>query len=292
MVRYKELYLQKCREVDTLNKKIVRLQALIEENKEEENKEEKEEGEVRRQNIGEKDEVWIIKYIYAESKSESYDSLTQIFGAAADNGIVVMNPITEIPYDNVEEIRKSPPSCKADLCVKLKKTNVVLFASIKSNRGAPPAIINHTHRNANVFKNYLKEDVSRLDVLVNEYRDKRRRRYIGEDVKLMTLDSMNNVDVKKSVIRMLEYFMFDGTGSHASKVKANSMLLIQDDRMTFVDCRRDEDRKKYVIDNLHLFVISLREKAMPKVINDYHRPWIYRVDGKLKGCLHVRLCKA
>ena len=189
-------------------------------------------------------------------------------------------------------VEKTNSLCKADVVVILKKTNTRYAISIKSHLGASPAIINHTHRNANVWKNHLRADLPQLDILIKEYRTERKSGRIGEDVNLMNLNSMTNPAIKNSVVRTLSYFIFDGTGSRDAKIKADSIISSRSDSLVFSDYRNIYDREKYVMSLLDRIVVSLRDKSMPKKIIDYHKPWIYNTDGKHKGCLHIRVRSA
>jgi len=178
----------------------------------------------------------------------------------------------------------------------MKNTKFEYRISIKSKNGAYPTILNHTPRTANVFINgYLSKNVPSLDTLLNEYIDKRKTKYIGEDISLCKLECVkDNLQIKECLKEVISYFIFDGSGKGDSKCKSNSLLFYKNNTIKFIKCCNLEEKKKYVETILNNCIISLRDKGMPKKIKAENKPWIfndYKTDGsiKYKGSLHIRL---
>lgn len=195
----------------------------------------------------------------------------------------------------MNNIKKTKNSFKSDTCIKMNKTSDLYYVSIKSKSCSNPSILNHSTKNANVFKSgALKDSLMYLDILVEEYIEKRKNKIIGEDVELMQLTSMSAKLVKKSVIDCLIYFVFNGTGKSESKIHANSILYYDNEYINFIVCKSYEEKYDYICNLLDSCVMSLRDKGMPTIINDFCKPWIYedlKQDGtiKYKGSLHIRI---
>ena len=67
-------------------------------------------------------------------------------------------------------------------------------------------------------------------------------------------------------------------------------MIYQNNKIIFRKC----DTKKYIESIYDNIVISLRDKGMPKVLNEYCKPWVFKdikSNGliKHKGSLHVRI---
>lgn len=240
-------------------------------------------------NKGEKEEVKTIKYLY--SIRENIDELINIFGIDASQGIKIidMDKKKEFTNDTIHLITKTSSKNKADVCIYFNKTQQYVYTSIKSLSGSPCAILNHTHRDAWVFKNMLSSQLSNIDLLVNEYIEKRTSKIISEDTPLINLDSLNSDTIKNSIIELLTYFIFDGSGSKKSDSSVNGILLTDKKTLKFLQFNDIKSKKDYVKTLLNHCIISLRHKGMPKKINENHKPWIYETDGKLKGAFHVRV---
>ena len=290
-INYKQLY-------ETEHKKNVKLKKTIVE-LEEQNKllitENKELAESKKFNIGEKDEIKTIKTLFKLNEKHNYKKLIEIFGQEASEGIKLINFETENPYNDYQEITKTKSQYKSDVGIKMIKTNQIYYASIKSKSGAKCAIINHTHRKANVFQiGKLSGCLPNLDLIIKEYIDKRKSKKCNEDINLIKLESIIDNQNKKSVMEVLRYFIFDGTGKCLSKKSANSILIYNNGDISFKKYITIEDQLKYVESILPCCVMSLRNKAMPKITTDCHKPWIYDNVGqngsiKSKGCLHIRI---
>jgi hypothetical protein len=241
-------------------------------------------------NKGEKDEIKYKKELFEKRMDIKY--CTALFGCDAQEGIEVINIETHEPYKNITDIKKSKSTSKTDTIIILIKTQKVLHISMKSKTGAKPSIINHTPRSANVFQNeYLKDDICYIDILAKEYIDKRKQGLIGEDVELGKLYSYNDEKVKNSLIKLLVYFTFKGTGSKISEHECNSVLIInKNGSLSFILCDTEKEKETYIQTIIEKSIISFRNKGMPKNITEQCMPWVYVNDkGKECGAIHIRL---
>ena len=241
-------------------------------------------------NKGEKDEIKYKKELFEKRMDINY--CTALFGSEAQEGIEIINIETGNQYENITDIKKSKSASKADTIIILIKTQKLLNISIKSKTGAKPSIINHTPRSANAFQNeYLKDDLCYLDMLAKEYIDKRKQGSIGEDVELGKLSSYNDENVKNSLIKLLVYFTFKGTGSKISEHECNSVLIInKNGSLSFILCNTEKEKETYIQTIIEKSIISFRNKGMPKITTEQCMPWVYVNDkGKECGAIHIRL---
>lgn len=241
-------------------------------------------------NKGEKDEIKYKKELFEKRMDIEY--CTSLFGSDAQDGIEVINIETGRPYENVADIKKSKAMSKADTIVVLLKTQKQLHISMKSKTGAKPSIINHTPRSANAFQNdYLKDELCHLDMLAKEYIDKRKEGAIGEDIEIGKLQSFHNTQIKNSLVKLLVYFTFKGTGSKKTANECNSILIINRNGLpSFILCDTEEEKESYILSIIEKSVISFRNKGMPKKTTDECMPWVYVNDkGVDCGSIHIRL---
>lgn len=254
-------------------------------------------GKQKTQNIGEKDEVQCTKRLFSLDSELNYNELVRVFGDDASEGIEVINPSTHVPYSNIDQIKKTAGSYKADVVVRMKKNQKPYNISIKSTTGAPPAILNHTHRNAKVFQQggQLNKHLPNIDMLLDEYKGKRTSKTFKEDVSMTNLECIQNPEIRNSIVNTLAYFLFQGTGSGESKQQADSILVWNKGDMTFKDCTNTEEQQSYANSILENSVMSLREKGMSKTVHNNMLPWVYEEENngvlKRKGCWHIRMDK-
>lgn len=249
------------------------------------------------QNIGEKDEVLLLLDLYHLNEINEFDKLIEIFGEEASEGISILNMDTDGEIVNLNKLSKAPCCYKADCKIRMKKTNNVYNISIKSKNGAKPSILNHTCRNAKIFQEggILHDHVFYLDKIIQEYIYKRINKLIGEDIpisKLMCLK--DNYLLKEKFLEVLSYFVFDGSGKGYSKCKSDAVMIYQSDKIIFKKYENIQNKKVYIESIFDKIVISLRDKGMPKVMNEYCKPWVFKdikPDGsvKYKGSLHIRI---
>lgn len=241
-------------------------------------------------NKGEKDEIKYKKELFERRMDIEY--CTALFGSDAQEGIEVINIETGKPYENITDIKKSKSASKADTIIILIKTQKRLNISIKSKRGAKPSIINHTPRSANAFQTeYLKDDLCYLDMLAKEYIAKRKEGTIGEDIEIGKLYSYNDEKIKNSLLKLLVYFTFKGTGSKVTEHECNSVLIInRNGTLSFILCDTEKEKESYIQTIIEKSIISFRNKGMPKNTTEQCMPWVYVNDkGKDCGSIHIRL---
>jgi len=243
--------------------------------------------EIKRENKGEDDEFKCKKELYEKKMDTEY--CVSIFGDKAQEGIEIINPINGRPYEHISEIpRKTKGASKSDITILLNKTQELLHISIKSKRGQMPSILNHTPRSANVFQlGYLKDEIINLDILAKEYHDEHKKE---THVKLCKLSSYAIKDIKQSILKMLIYFIFSGTGQKKSNPECNAILLMnKDGSKKYISCTTEEEKEAYVnsiIDNCEL---SFRNKGMRKKSREQDLPWVCKYENKDYGAIHIRL---
>jgi hypothetical protein len=170
--------------------------------------------------------------------------------------------------------------------------------SLKSNKSAPPALVNHTTRPGFEFAALNSNaDIKALDEIINEYWNLRMSKQIGEDIHNSSLLSPFR-NKKEELKPILNYFLFDGTGGSLSKLPANRILGFTNpldvstwhlyDKNDAVDLYWDK------------LVFSLRaKKGMPSGYPDtlsskmkMFKPsidlWTKHIDGDYRGALHIR----
>lgn len=186
-------------------------------------------------------------------------------------------------------VNKSPSGAKSDVYI----NNIGI--SLKSLNGAPPALINHTHR-AGFIKvaNRLGEDIHKLDSLIDEYWKLRLKGIIAEDVFAEGLNSpFGSQDAKKIIKPYLKYFLFEGTAKNDSKYPAEYLLDFSD--IFELSSWHIYNKEDAVSDKIYSRLkFSLRSKGMEKYPNIKNKediePWTKLCDNKYKGALHVRFC--
>ena len=250
----------------------------------------------KRKNKGEDDEVLLLRKIFLFNEICNYDELVKIFGNEASEGIQLLSLDTENIITDINKLTKARSIYKADCIIKMNKNNCIYSASIKSKRCGYPAILNHTKRNAKVFMSsgILHCYLNSLDIILKEYIDKRYKKIFNEDVKITDLDCIKNLSIKSDFCNVLLYFLFNGTGKGYSNRSADSIIEYKKNEIKFIKCCSFTEKKEYINEIFDRIIISLRNKSMPKVINDTYKPWVFnenQIDGsiKYKGQLHIRV---
>lgn len=252
---------------------------------------------INNQNIGEKDEVLLLLDLYHINEMNEFDKLIEIFGEEASEGISILNIDTDDEIVDLNKLSKAPCGYKADCKIRMKKTNNVYSISIKSKNGANPSILNHTPRSAKIFQEggILNDHVCCLDKIIQEYIYKRVNKIIGEDTPISNLMCLkDDYLLKEKFLEILSYFVFDGSGKGYSKCKSDAIMTYQRDKIIFKKYDNIQNKKVYIESIYDKIVISLRDKGMPKVMNEYCKPWVFndiKPDGsiKYKGSLHIRI---
>lgn len=248
------------------------------------------------QNKGEKDEVLLLLKLYHLNETNQFDKLTEIFGKEASQGIRMLNIYTNDEIVDINKLSKARCGYKADCKIIMKKTKNVYTPSIKSKNGANPAILNHTPRNAKIFQEggILYNYICCLDKILKEYIDKRKDKIIGEDIPITNLVCLKDELLKEIFIKILIYFVFDGSGKGYSRCRANAIISYQHDKITFIKCDNIDEKKEYIKSIYNTIVLSLRDKGMPKLLQEYCKPWVFddiKSDSSIKhkGSLHIRI---
>lgn len=254
-------------------------------------------------NIGEKDEILLKLFlIYLRDNREVE------FG---DLGVITSVGFGEYEYPrwpsqvSLEQLK----TCNDELMVKLvnyfkltkapakSKSDVYINGfgiSLKSLQGAPPALINHTHRKGFLnVANRIGEDISLLDSLVDDYWKLRLSGKIGEDIGATAINSPFGSYTARNIIKpYLNYFLFTGTGQADSAHPSEYLLDITNvfDISTWHIYDKETAISDAVYDRL---VFSLRNKGMsdnyPNIKDsNIIEPWAKYCNGSYKGSLHVR----
>lgn len=170
--------------------------------------------------------------------------------------------------------------------------------SLKSFSAAPPAIVNHTSRPGweNIANN-TSGNITKLDVLVDDYWALRLAGTIGEDIK--NSSPISPFNSHKSILKpFLEYFLFVGSGSGPSKHKADYILDYSDPSNSKTWSILSPSQ---AVDQIwdKLFFSIRAKKGMPKNYTPSYKGknatsialWVNKSSGKYRGALHVRVGK-
>jgi hypothetical protein len=166
--------------------------------------------------------------------------------------------------------------------------------SLKYTNASPSAIVNHTRRTGWEFVARKKGiSILPLDILINDYWQKRQSNLIGEDISnsdpLSPFASNLNI-----LLPYLEYFIFEGTGTRLSNHPASEVIQFSD------PCNFstwDLLNKNQLVQNLWTrLVFSMRSgkgmvdiNTLPQKEAQSVMLWAKNFQGSLKGALHVRV---
>lgn len=164
--------------------------------------------------------------------------------------------------------------------------------SVKSQRGAPPSIINQTARDKILrVMRVLNSPIEPLDNIVSRYW---RLRLQGGTEDVSGIGLQNPFTTKEdgsstlSIIKpLLNYFTFKGTGTRESAAPAKYVLSMgnPEDPDTWI-YYSESTFIESVWNNL---VFSIRGKGLPSHITDDMKLWVKEIDGEKKGTLNVRV---
>lgn len=264
-------------------------------------------------NIGERDEL-LLKLFLIECR---YKKMVIPIGEKKE--IVTKVGSKDIEYDEPTYWQKWDTLDATELvyiCTHLKAGKAGRYAksdvyingigiSVKSKKGAPPAIINHTTRDKilRVMKS-LNSPIIPLDQIIGKYWELRKDGMIKEDISTIAENTPFTKEqdcIPKSLHDLLNYFSFDGTGTRDSEEPAALILSMDDpfDTKTW----NYYDKKSFIPSIWNSLVFSLRSKSMPKNfeygMNQYAEiePWVRdTINSKTgevqrSGALHVRVSK-
>lgn len=252
-------------------------------------------------NIGERDEILaklVLIYIRDKGKIESVSVGDKECKSFPDS-IQDINDLKLLDDEQLVSLAKqcgcykSPSSHKADVVINGDGI------SLKSLRGSPPAIINHTNRFGveRVCSNNCRDGTQiLLDNYVKEYHRLRREGVINEDI---CNDSEYSPfrEHKDELKEFLNYFVFKGTGARDSKFPAKYVLDVDDPFDT--NTWKAYDESNFIDANWDKLVFSMRSsKGMGKYPNvskerkNSMSIWAEEhQSGKYSGAIHVRLKK-
>jgi len=192
-------------------------------------------------------------------------------------------------YANLAGISKSPSMAKSD--VEIDEAGY----SLKFLGARPPALVNHTTRPG--FENaclHAGTNISDIDQLVDEYWNLRLSGVIREDIKNNDPNSPFS-SAKNTLKPVLNYFLFDGTGSGLSNYPAEYILEFIDpidpDTWIFLNKSNAVD---YVWDKLRFSIRGGR--GMPQnypnnvyqTYNESIDKWTEYSHDRYRGALHIR----
>jgi hypothetical protein len=259
-------------------------------------------------NVGEQDELLaVLTLIFQKTSGKSIPGFNSITSVKTPGGNIckdwqlgLQQPayLKTLSTTQIKKIAlqhgffKSPGRFKADIMINGKGV------SLKSGRGAPPAIVNHTTRHGwEQACRYMNVSIAPLDEAIDGYWLRRLAGQIKEDVANDHPDSPFK-DRQHLLAPLLEYFLYYGSGSGESKVKASKVIKFDDpiDISTW-SVLKPVDVINRLWDRL---VFSLRsKKGMP---SNYPKMkptesekkssiarWTKYWQGQYRGALHVRV---
>ncbi len=190
-------------------------------------------------------------------------------------------------------ILKAPTGAKADVYIN------GAGISLKSMAAAPAALVNHTARPGFEFACLnANASIDILDGIIDDYWNKRMEGIITEDTRISDVNCPFKGH-KEYMRPILEYFLFEGTGSKVSSFPADYIIEFNNplDESTY----RRLTKKDAVNDVWPKLIFSLRsKKGMPKDynLNTYRGKnaasiarWVRYHSGDYRGALHIRATK-
>ena len=213
-----------------------------------------------KKNKGEKHELLTVIEILYFNKAEKYDKLVIIFGDQASEGIEILDMETLAVINKYNEItKKAKSSYKADCIIRMKKTGELRYISIKSKDSANASIVNVTRRSMVHDNPDLNKYIASLDVLTSQYLSDPDNVSMTKSEVDRKLSSYKLTDSQKyDIAGFIAYYMFDGTGKEASKIKADSVLEYSKKELYFIYCQTDDNKRDYVLKNWNRYVLSIR----------------------------------
>lgn len=251
---------------------------------------------IQKGNKGEVGETKIISFLFDNRNDK--EIINRIFSLYSK--IELINPSNNELITDKSLIKKSSWRNKADIIIHFIDISRKYNVSIKCNDGAPPTLLNHTSLCAKCWNTErLKMYVPMLTNIINDLNSKRKSGIYKEDIRYT--DMVLDEDKKKTIINIISYFTFEGTGSSLSNCPANSILNIGNTSnilktCDFKICLTEKEKLDYIEKILPKLRFSMRSgKGMPqkKEELDKCKPWIYEhIDKKgnikLCGALHIR----
>ena len=239
-------------------------------------------------NTGERDEL-IFKLVF----SREHDGFLRNPGGNIANGAIVPDNTTlrMMGDDDLQALAvranlvKSPSNFKADC--EIFSDNVWVGVSLKSTRGEPASILNHTHRkNMMAVCNRVGVNFPLFDNLVNIYHARRKAGLIGEDVRN---DNPNSPfgDHPEILIPIYAYFTCRGSGRGDSPRPATVIGVINNpfDSDQGIDYHDAED---YIRSQWPHIICSMRNHKS-YTSSQENQAWEVSHGGIIKPQFHVRI---
>ncbi len=253
-----------------------------------------------KKNKGETGEILIkIKLVQMRDNGESFNGVPIKSVGYFKEYKHLTTSLEDLAACSVDELEKVSGEMYIEKAGVFDKADVFINnvgVSLKSTFGANSALINHTSRPG--FERVCQEvgaDITVLDGIIDRYWELRLAGEIPEDIPNWNPKSPFR-DYKEYFGPILEYFLFTGTGSRASKNPAEYIIEFEDpldpDMWKIIS---QEDAIDEIWDKL---VFSLRSKKgmPPNYTLDYKGKnaasiarWVKFYDGDYKGALHVRI---
>jgi hypothetical protein len=236
-------------------------------------------------NVGEIDEPRIIEKLIS-LKNTNVKPIGYISSVASYDGNEFFSGTTS------NFIKKAPTRAKRDVIINGRGY------SLKSTRAAPPAIVNHTTRDKWIrICNVLGEKIDLLDDMVSDYWALRENKKIGEDITVVNYNCPfgNTIQKKQYLKKLINYFLFEGTGSRTSKYPAQ--YIIEFSNPINPQTWKVLDKNTAFDSMWNKMIFSLRaDKGMPpdyENMKDLQKktliePWVKFIDGDYRGALHIR----
>lgn len=257
-------------------------------------------------NVGERDELIFKIYMtykrdYGEALfGEIIDSVSfdgEEFGSLPEGfDLRSMLRMDDFALDRLASslgINKAPTGAKADVYINGEGV------SLKSLAAAPAALVNHTARPGFEFAcANANTSIDLLDDIVEDYWDKRMQGIITEDTRISDINCPFR-NYKEYLRPILEYFLFEGTGSKLSDFPAD--YIIEFNNPLNESTYRLLTKEDAVNDVWPKLIFSLRsKKGMPRDynLNTYRGKnaasiarWVRYHSGDYRGALHIRATK-
>jgi hypothetical protein len=257
-------------------------------------------------NVGERDElIFKLIMIYKRDHNEtlfgqpikSVGFMGKEFGKLpVDFTITELKEMSDIQIETIASSigsKKAPTGAKAD--VEINGEGI----SLKSLRAALDALVNHTSRPGFEFAcQNTRVSIENLDIIIDDYWNKRMSGIIAEDTRTTDLNCPFS-GYKEYLGPILEYFLFDGTGSKLSIAPAKYLIEFSNpyDESSYKRLNR-QDAVDAIWPKL---IFSLRaKKGMPSCynVNTYNgknaasiAKWVRYYSNEYRGALHIRTSK-
>lgn len=254
-------------------------------------------------NIGERNELLIkLRLVEMRMQNKSVAIFNNKITSVGFNGIEYkdlptgVGDYTSLSDEQLQTLAKAMGIAKANTFDKADVYINRVGYSIKSLSSAPPALVNHTARNG--WERVCSDigcSITPLDEIIATYWKLRTSGIITEDICNSHIHSPF-VAHKNYLLPLLNYFLFKGSGSKASKHPADYIL-------DFTDPVDENTWQRYGDDYLdthwNKLVFSLRSsKGMgnyPNIKDPIKKAsmekWTIFHSGGYKGALHVRVTK-